>query len=673
MKKIFSVVLAIAMCFLILFPLTSCEKSDNNKKNNGEVVTVVFGTHAIADDDATYIDPATGEYGMNEDDRIAYTAAAEKVKEELGVQIKWVEWSGPVVTDGIYTDILKSLLAGDPICDLALVWPDAKGTMIQQNVFQEIDDYADMFKEEKYSWMWMDKTFGHNYYLSPDRRKFGNTLSFNINMIEAVDSLRDSSGNTIYPTDLYKQGNWNWTTFKDYLTKVNAYYSNKASTVTQNPISAFMCELGYAVEGLVHGNGGYVFSKESKLGVADNNFIETISYIKSLSDTGLYKNIRYTADNPTSVSSSEFATKFANNESVFTNLPNWNTGYYSSILAKRGESVGLVPYPINENNKSDKLNGMAARVSDGCAVVRGLSEDRTKLVLEAFRMYYHTYYCEKYNIDSMENFAEKVGEQAAVADGYDVYHDKIGNDILNIYKKAYSEKPSEYSTVASINMDVTEIISRSLYNLGLPEYSVAIKSQLPMLQSKIDAINDAIASGKLQDKNPPIVEQAKIMPVKKGSRIDDIKSDFAQYVNAEDPEEGKVKNENLSLDASGVNFNKVGIYETTVTAKDGSGNEGKGTFKIAVYDSANKTAPNLVIKEPFRVIQIDEDINEINWGEDFIKSATDANGLDIVGNIKVDTGDLDTSIEGTYKVTIVAEDFAGNKTSKDINVVVVNY
>ena len=163
------------------------------------------------------------------------------------------------------------------------------------------------------------------------------------------------------------------------------------------------------------------------------------------------------------------------------------------------------------------------------------------------------------------------------------------------------------------------------------------------------------------------------MPVKKGSRIDDIKSDFAQYVNAEDPEEGKVKNENLSLDASGVNFNKVGIYETTVTAKDGSGNEGKGTFKIAVYDSANKTAPNLVIKEPFRVIQIDEDINEINWGEDFIKSATDANGLDIVGNIKVDTGDLDTSIEGTYKVTIVAEDFAGNKTSKDINVVVVNY
>ena len=25
-------------------------------------------------------------------------------------------------------------------------------------------------------------------------------------MIEAVDSLKDSSGNTIYPTDLYKQG-----------------------------------------------------------------------------------------------------------------------------------------------------------------------------------------------------------------------------------------------------------------------------------------------------------------------------------------------------------------------------------------------------------------------------------------------------------------------------------
>lgn len=671
MEKILSFVLVTAMCILTLLPLASCGKSDG--KASGETVTVVFGTHAIADDDPTYIDPATGEYGMNEDDRIAYTAAAEKVKKELGVEIKWVEWSGPVVTDGIYTDILKSILAGDPICDLALVWPDAKGTMIQQNVFQEIDKYSDMFKEEKYSWMWMDKTFGHNYYLSPDRRKFGATLAFNINMIEAVDSLKDSSGNTVYPTDLYKQGKWNWTTFKDYLTKVNAYYSKKTSIVTQNPISAFKASLSTPIECLAHANGAYIFSKDSKLGVASNRYIETVNYVKSLETAGLYKNVRYSNDNPVSVPGTDFATMFANGETVFGELTNWNSGYYSSILAERGESVGLVPFPINEKNTTDKLNAMATGVSDGCAVVRGLSDDRTKLVLEAFRMYYHSYHCEKYNIDSMEGFADKVGEQAAVNDGYDIYHDKIGKDILEIYKKAYAETPSEFSSVVSLDMDFIEIVSRSFYNLGLPEYSVAIKSELPKLQAKVDAIEDAIASGKLQDKNPPTVEQVKIMPVKKGSSADYIKSSFSDSINAVDPEEGKLKKENLTIDVSNVNLNKVGIYETTVTAKDGSGNEAEGILKVAVYDPSNKTAPKLVMKEPFRVIQIEEDIKEINWGKDFVKSATDADGLDIVGNVQVDTGSLDTSTEGKYKVTIVAEDFAGNKTSKEIDVVVVNY
>lgn len=673
MKKILSLCLATLLCIAVLIPLSACEKSAGGSKK-GKITTVVFGTHAIADDDPTYIDPSTGEYGMAEDDRAAYTAAAKKVRDELGVEIKWIEWSGPVVTEGIYTDILKSLLAGDPICDLALVWPDAKGTMIQQNVFKELDEYKSMFEDEEYSWMWMDKSFGHNYYLSPDRRKFGETLAFNISMIEAVDSLKDGNGRTIYPTDLYKQGKWNWTNFKDYLEKIKAYYNGKTSSVTQNPIKTFQTDLLFAVKGFAHADDAYIFSKESKLGMADANYIESVSYVKKLLDAGVYNTVRYADDNPFSVPSTDFANYFASGETVFANLPNWNSGIYSGTLAERGESIGLVPFPKNDSKMNDKnVRDMASGVSDGCAVVRGLSDERTKLVLEAYRMYYHEYQCQKFGVDSMKNFAEKIGEQAAVMDGYDIYHEEIGNDILDIYKKAYSEKPSEYSTVASLDIDFTEVVSRSLFGLGLPEYSVAIKSKLSEFQAKIDDIKAAVTSGKLQDKNPPTVSQAKIMPVKLGSKADDVKTGFYDYVDAVDGEEGKLKKDKLSIDASQVNFGKVGIYETTVTASDSAGNKATGKLNIAVYDPSNKAQPTLVINEPFRVIQIEEDIKQIKWNKDFVKSAVDANGLDIIGNIKVDTGDLDTSAEGTYKVTITAEDFAGNKTSKEINVVVVNY
>ncbi len=660
------------LCLALSLPLVACgDKEKGGSKHKGEVITVKFGTHAIADDDPTYVDPVTGDYGMKPDDREAYAAAMEKVEEELGVKIEWIEWSGPVVTDGIYTDILKSMLAGDPICDLALCWPDAKATVLQQNVFQELDGYADMFKGEEYDWMWMPGTFGKHYFLNPDRRLFGAGLSFNIQMIEAVDALKDSSGNTIYPTDLYKQGKWTFSTFKDYLTKIQAYYSNKKSPVSQNQIQA--CQTAQFSAAAITGCGGYIVDENGKLGVAEPEAIKGVRYIKELLDAGLLVSPRYGVDNPTGLPGQDITAAFVNGDSVFTGIITWGTGYVGSALAERGESMGMVPYPVSDEQVG-KVSMISGSYSDGCGVLRGIGEERTKRVLEAFKMYYHTFYCEKYDIDSLENFVEKTGEQAAIFDGYDIYHEKIGADILDVYKAYWGTKCTPSLSDYALSMEWgTEIVNRSLFNLGLPEYSVAIKSKLPELEAKITALKEAVSSGKLNDSEAPKVTQLNIIPAALNSSEKDITSKIMDYIKVSDAAEGDLSGDSVKLDTSKVNFGKIGQYTATVTATDGSGNETKADVKVAVYNPDNKTPPTITILDPYRVLKQGEELDEIDWAGDFIKSALDANGFDVSGNISVDTSALDINAEGEYNITFKVKDFVGNEATKELQVAVVNY
>ncbi len=663
--------LIFVLCLAIALPLVACGDKEKGGKHKGEVITVKFGTHALADDDPTYVDPVTGDYGMKPEDREAYAAAMEKVEEELGVKIEWIEWSGPVVTDGIYTDILKSMLAGDPICDLALCWPDSKATVLQQNVFQELDGYADMFKGEEYEWMWMPGTFGKHYFLNPDRRLFGSGLSFNIQMIEAVDALKDSSGNTIYPTDLYKQGKWTFSTFKDYLTKIQAHYSNKKSPVSQNQIQA--CQTEPFADAAIKGCGGYIIDENGKLGVAEPEAIQGVRYVKELLDAGLLNSLRYGANNPTCLPSTDVTAAFANGDSVFTRIITWGTGYVGGALAERGESMGMVPYPVSDE-LAGKVSPITASYADGCGVLRGIGEERTKRVLEAFRLYYHTFYCEKYDLDNLKDFVEKTGEQAAIFDGYDIYHEKIGADILNVYKEYWGAECTPSLSDYALSMEwKTEIVNRSIFNLGLPEYSVAIKSKMPELEAKITALKEAVSSGKLNDSEAPVVKQNKVVPAAKGSGESDVTAKIMDYITVDDAAEGELGGDAIKLDLSAVNFGKVGSYTATVTATDGSGNEGTGKITVAVYNPDNKTAPTITLLDPYRVLKLGEELEEINWAKDFIKSALDADGLDVTGNLEVNTDALDINAEGEYTVTAKVKDFAGNEATKDIQVAVVNY
>lgn len=170
----------------------------------GDPVVIRYGTHWVRDLDPNFVDEVSGEYTMEESKRQASLVALAAVKEQLNVEFEFIQYSANTTEE-----LMTSVLAGNPVCDLALIWGGAEGVILAQNVLQQLDNYSYIFEDEETSWMFYDKLYGHNYLMSNVvRYKQRWPLIFNITMIEKVDSLKDENGKTITPMDHYLNGTW---------------------------------------------------------------------------------------------------------------------------------------------------------------------------------------------------------------------------------------------------------------------------------------------------------------------------------------------------------------------------------------------------------------------------------------------------------------------------------
>ena len=678
MKNVFAAYakrgLCLLLCLLMAVALLSgCAGGDSDKDGGGskgddyqkETVTIKFGTHARHDDDPTYIDPVTGECPMEPEDREAYLAAMEAVLDTYNVQIEWVEY-----TKDVQTDVLRSLLAEDPICDIALCVTDSQGILLGQNVFQELDEYKYIFDDPDYQWMWVDPIMGHNYILQCDIRLTTSPLAFNITMLDAVDALKDADGNTVYPTDLYKQGKWTWSTFREYLQKVDAYWGNKTSKVTGSKIWAFRPTAQTAIRQAIHSNGGAIYTSEGGLVVGQKADLEAMEYLQDLYDSGLMfcktNSKTYMMDNQVAA-----AEDFANGQSVFSTLYTWGTGWVGGDLADRGESMGLVPFPIADDaDPTDAAYNEFSFVSDTCSVVRGLSKERTELALKAYALYYTTYYKTLGGVESMSTYRQDTAEAAALADGYDIYHEKIGEDIIKMYESMYGAPINDLSSAVSIHNQYCYVAVGSLTKQD-KGYAVNIQEELPTLQAAMNTIQGALSSGRLVDIVPPAIT-AKPIPVPVGSTAADVQALLSQYIKVTDAMDGDIDSSTATVDVSDADLNRIGAYRVAVSAYDSSLNEAKVNVDLYVYNASNKTKPTLTIKSNYRILDLDEDVAAIKWS-DFVASAKDADGLDLIEKVKADVSTLNTSMEGEYDVVLTVTDFAGNETSETITLTVLNY
>ena len=473
----------------LLLAATSCGKGDTR---SSEAVVIRVGTHNRPAHDPTWRDALTGDPGMTPDGIRVGEIAMQKVRDELGVKLEWVQYSAD-----IRETLLRSVLAGDPFCEIAFLWGGSPGAIMGQNILQDLSLYADVFEgDPDAEWMLLPPVFGRRYFMGYKLAQVDCwPLVFNINYIEQVDALKEN-GRTVYPTDLYKQGKWTWSVFEDYLEKIHIYYHKLPSPVRPEiPIKAFQTDWRFTATALLHSAGGAVYG-ENGLGVDTRECIRAIEFLDRLMTRNLAMSVNY--ENSIIPGWTWGGNDLGNGETVFTDMPFWVDTSAGSNLASRGESMGIIPYPRPDDMafNDPRYQHVMAAGGDCYAILKGVSPDKSRLALEAMKLYFLTTYRVISSSERALDFLAATAGEMAVADGFDIFHEEIGEDILNIYAQYSPRIINEFSGLAGVGGLWEETVGNSLYGVdGSPKYAVAIARNKALLENTIAEFEASITSG----------------------------------------------------------------------------------------------------------------------------------------------------------------------------------
>lgn len=648
---------------------TSEQPSDSTPESDtpsGEPVVIRYGTHWVRELDPNFQDEVTGEYTMNETDRQAALAALQAVKDTYNVEFEFLQY--PV---DVQSDLMTSVLAGDPICDLALLWNGVEPTILSQNVLQDLTPYKDLFEGEEASWMLSDSLFG-GYYLMNNEFSFTNfPLIVNMTMLEKVDALKDENGKTIYPTDLFQEGNWTWSAFKDYLQKVQAYYANVEGPdgAVYDYVQAYETDFRYAALAAAHANGGTVVEPDSEETIEAVNFIDELMDADLLTNCGLY-------DNGYVPEWCRGGDDFRRGATVFTDAPGWNIAWYADGCAERNESIGIIPWPrpddvsLDSDTYTQNTGG-----GNSVAVLKGVSPEKTELAIKSYILYWQTFYKAKGGVDSIAEYQAASAMSDLANMGVDLYNENYGDALAECYSYILGHLSMNYANKMGIwesgNHDQwTEILGKSLMGVeGMSSYDVAIKANKASMTNKLDEIANNLKSEGVHDNQAPNVTKEEIILT---AGTDAASVDWTQYFTAEDSVDGAiaVTTDNITI-GEDLDLSTPGVYEKAVivTVSDASGNEKKEEVKVTVYNPDNTEAPTVAAKEELPEIAVNTETSGINWG-DYLESAQDADGLDIKSSVTADLSELDTTTPGTYNVKLTVTDFAGNTADITVEVTV---
>lgn len=643
--------------------LAGCGCQKNNKDTN-EFQVIRIGTHAQSEDDPYWVDSITGKPSMDADRQKAAEIALSKVKEELNVEIQFLQYSSDLTRL-----LLQTVLAGDPYCELAIMWGGCQGTILSQNVLQPLDDYAYIFHDDPDGkWILPQKTFGHYYLMNRDLL-FSNTwpICYNITMVEQVPSLKDGNGRTIYPSDLYYSGEWTWSRFKDYMGKIKQYYTGKKSASGAD-IVAF--NTNYCYFGLfgLHSVGTGVYDGAA-MSFDSDRAIEACEFMDELFNNELVicssssKGSSYNAGWLTATEC------FLRGETVFSNCARWRMDDCSMELAKRGESMGVIPFPYPDGTDKDDPNYRhLTPMADSVGLMRGIDAKTSVRALEAYKKYKVEFYKAYAQVNSIAEYMEERASADALTFGVDIFHPEVGEHNLEIWKEFGAEPANEYAEACAVQGPWADILGKSMYGIaGFAKYRTAVQANKQSIYDKLETIGEAVNSAGAIDAVKPSISRKKVIALP--NETDPKTVNWGDYLSASDNADGDYEADRIIVDYSEIDFNVVGEYAEKLVAKvtDDSGNEQTANFTVLIYDKDNTDKPTLQAKDEIPEIDRNKDVSEINWGN-YVELARDADGLDISSNISADTGWLDVTEAGVYNVDIVATDFVGNFVTDTIQV-----
>ncbi len=665
MKKFLSLILALVFVLSVV-PFAAADE---------EPIIVRWGTHWVNGQDPNFIDETTGTYAMTDEaDRQLRLAAEAAVLEKHNVKIVHVQYA-----QDTRSELVLSVLAGNPVCEIARMWSGSENTVLAQNILQPLDEYAYIF--EGAEWMWPTAVFGHNYFINTNvsfNQYF--TLLVNLTKLEAVDALKEEDGTTLYPMEMLERGDWTWSNFKSYLEKIQAHYGNMPAVEGAKvpTMMAYETDHRFATLSAAYANGGGIYGDKGIMADSQET-IDAVKYIVSLREAGVMVDCGLYDDGYVP-QWCECGYDFGRGNSVFAECPIWVIKGQVDARTEAGESVAIMPWPAADRLVTKNADGSVTyspeyrqviSVGDIDGILKGISPEMTKLTLESYRTYWETYYSLKAGVDSMAQYKAAVAKDEATKYGLDIYNEVYGDGILDAF--IFNSElciPNDVAGNLGMRDPWDQILGKGLYGIdGMPSYEVAVKANLNKFTDVVAEMEAILGSSELNDNQAPVVTASGKVVVALNADLTAI--DWTQYFSAEDGFDGVMDPYMAKYETEGrVDVTKVGAYQAKAIFTDKAGNEGYAKVDVIVYDPANTTAPTLTVKAELPTILMDADASAIDWTA-YVEAATDASGLDLKANVVADVSVLDTSMPDLYPVTLTVTDYAGNVTSVEIEVEVV--
>ena len=663
MKKLAALLLALMMV-LSLVPMATAE----------EPTIVRYGSHWTAGWNPNEIDPATGSYTMTDEaDRQLRLTAEAAVLAKHNVKIEHVQYA-----QDVRSELVLSVLAGNPCCEIARMWNGSESTILAQNVLQPLDDYAYIF--EGADWMWPTAIYGHNYFLNANvafTQYF--PMVVNLTMLDAVPSLKEADGTTLYPMELLEQGKWTWTNFKDYLGKVHAFYSNTpAPEGCVNPnIVAY--EVDYRQSGLsaMFSNGGGIYGDTGLIANSQES-IEAVKFYRELMELGY-------AEDPDTYNGWEPlwcqpGYDWGRGGAVFADCHSWGVKGEGDHLTERGESYAIMPFPAADRLVSvvdgvvtyDPAYQQVVSVGDIDGVLKGISPEMTKLALEVYRTYWETYYIEQAkqagaDITSMDQYKAAVAKDQATKFGLDIFNETYGEGVLNAWI-FNSENCIPNNVAGNLGLTLTweHTIAKGLMGVeAMPAYEIAIEARKSLFDDVLAETAAILGTDELNDNQGPAVTASGKVVIELNGDLTAV--DWTQHFSAEDGFDGVMDPALATIETEGrVDMTVAGKYQAKAIFTDKAGNTGDAKVDVIVYDPANTVAPTLTLVEEIPTIALDAE--SVDW-KAFVAEAKDVAGIDL--DVVADDSMLDVSMPDVYTVVLSVTDFAGNTTSVEVEVEVV--
>lgn len=347
--------------------------------------------------------------------------------------------------------IIQSSVAGDPLGDIYWVTSDWIQELVAGNAIADISGYLnDAGSNIPAQYHDIGEFQGGVYGFESYTPTMDGGLYYNLDLVESLGVAN--------PSQLFLDGEWNWTRFEQWATQVQTALDGQTEEKW-----ALGGALSYYAEAMIPLNGGSLVNKNTgRVSFAQNPALETYTYLTELWDKGLFEpNGTYDAGSPEwqtgKVVMHPGSLWFINSSNRWGGIP---------------FRIGFVPYPAADDYTGDYQSGISGVAV--MTVASGMSAEREELVFTVWNelQLWKTPTEEEFAFEL--NLLTKFNDQLSI-DAYIEVYDKVYLDIMNALGiSAYGEN----GWTANINRAIKEGTSRTAVEAIRPVYETALEDYL---------------------------------------------------------------------------------------------------------------------------------------------------------------------------------------------------